>query len=167
LLISSNRLSLHNSSFEHLFTTVTYKSASEVTVLSNRLKLVAFSPEEVGVDHDWLVFVSISESTRHTIENWISIVPKIDIIFGKITSWVHHVDSEGFVLNVSTTCLKYIVLDISVYLSNVLIFNFVSSGARTTRALKTFSFVHVVDDSFVILHLDKTIPIKSEFGSTS
>ena len=102
LVVLANRRSLHDGiGGEGLGSIVlTCELASEVGVLSEGLEIVSICPVEVGFYHDWLFFVGIGELGAEALEIWILVIPEIDVIFSKITIWVHHIDCKGIKFNI-------------------------------------------------------------------
>ena len=165
--VAANRRGLHDSSLVPLHATVAGEPAGEVPVLFNPPELVAFAPEEVGVDQDRLVLVGVGESAGEAVEDRIAVVPEVDIVFGEISSRIHHVDGESVVADVDSARLEHVVLDKSVDLGNVLVLDAVGPCAGASGALKPLAAVHEVHQGFIVLHLHETVAVEPQFGTTS
>lgn len=140
-------------------------SACEGGVLSERLEIVAFAPEEVGGDHDGLVLVGVSELTRDILEAWVLVVPEINIVFGEVATWVHHVDVERIEGNVFLVFHHSHLLE-SADLGQMFILYHVDLFTDSSGALQRIVLTFVGNDGFGLFHLDETITCEVQSGGS-
>ena len=140
-------------------------SASEGGVLSERLEVVAFAPEEVRGDHDRLVLVGVSELTRDVLEAWVLVVPEVNVVFGEVATWVHHVDVERVEGDVFLVLHHGHLLE-GADLGEMFILHHVDLFADCSGALERIVLTFVGNNRFGLFHLDETITCEVQSGGS-